>query len=146
LVNIERQGNTLTASANGGTPPYAYLWSTGDQEAAIIASENALYEVVVTDGKGCTAAALLDFNVASLQRWAQNIRIYPNPVTHWLMVENDNQEPLQSIQVLDNAGKTIEYYEASLENRYDLSKLTPGNYVLILTINNQRIPVKFVKQ
>jgi hypothetical protein len=146
LVNIERQGNTLTASANGGTPPYAYLWSTGDQEAAIIASENALYEVVVTDGKGCTAAALLDFNVSSLQRWAQNIRIYPNPVTHWLMVENDNQEPLQSIQVLDNAGKTIEYYEASLENRYDLSKLTPGNYVLILTINNQRIPVKFVKQ
>lgn len=47
-----------TASANGGTGPYSYLWSNGETTAAAVnlAGGNT-YTVKVTDAAGCTATA-----------------------------------------------------------------------------------------
>ncbi len=46
---------TLSASTNGGTAPYAYLWSTGDAGALVGNLTPGTYTVTVTDGNGCTA-------------------------------------------------------------------------------------------
>ncbi len=45
-------GASVTAS--GGTPPYQYLWPTGDASAAIVDICAGDYVVTVTDSRGCT--------------------------------------------------------------------------------------------
>ncbi len=48
---------TATATATGGTPPYAFVWSTGDTTAQIGPVPPGIYTVTVTDLHGCTDAA-----------------------------------------------------------------------------------------
>jgi hypothetical protein len=47
---------TLEAFPSGGTPPYGFLWSTGDTTQSITQSATGSYSVTVTDSKSCTAA------------------------------------------------------------------------------------------
>jgi len=52
----------LIARGINGTPPYSYLWSTGDT-TNYIARDTGLYQVTVTDSNGCTTIG--DFNLGS---------------------------------------------------------------------------------
>jgi gliding motility-associated-like protein len=51
---------TATASGNGGTTPYAYLWTTSPNQATPTAVGLSLgtYRVTVTDANNCTATAV----------------------------------------------------------------------------------------
>lgn len=47
----------LTAIPNGGTLPYAYLWSPGNQVTSNISNQCAgLYSLIVTDANGCSVS------------------------------------------------------------------------------------------
>lgn len=47
-----------TVSANGGTPPYTYLWTPSSQTTATASNLSAgTYTVVITDANGCTHTA-----------------------------------------------------------------------------------------
>jgi hypothetical protein len=50
---------TLNANASGGTPDYTYSWSNGTSgiSTTVSPTANTLYNVVVTDSKGCLASA-----------------------------------------------------------------------------------------
>ena len=50
------QSANLAAQAAGGTPPYAYTWSTGAAGSSITVTPNqsTVYNVDVTDANGCT--------------------------------------------------------------------------------------------
>ena len=43
----------IIVTANGGTPPYQYVWSTGQTTHSITPSTGGSYSVVVTDANGC---------------------------------------------------------------------------------------------
>ncbi len=45
------------STANGGTPPYSYLWNTGATTPSISGLSPACYTVTVTDAGGCTATS-----------------------------------------------------------------------------------------
>ena len=54
---------SVTALPGGGTPPYTYLWTTGDTTATVDGLSAANYRVTLTDAAGCTASvatALID--------------------------------------------------------------------------------------
>lgn len=44
---------SATATANGGTPPYSYLWSTGGTTATINNLAGGTYTVLITDNHNC---------------------------------------------------------------------------------------------
>ena len=45
-------GTTITANGGGGTPPYSYLWSTGDTTQSIFINVGTYY-VTLSDSSGC---------------------------------------------------------------------------------------------
>ena len=47
------KGGTVSVSAKGGTKPYTYLWSNGDETSATDGLEAGDYVVTVTDDNGC---------------------------------------------------------------------------------------------
>jgi PKD repeat protein len=57
-------GNTgsATAAGAGGTPSYAYLWSSGDVTASIINKPAGSYTVTVTDSKSCFTTAIANIS------------------------------------------------------------------------------------
>ncbi|MEW6470629.1 MAG: T9SS type A sorting domain-containing protein, partial [Bacteroidota bacterium] len=44
---------TATVNATGGTPPYSYLWNTGNTTQTVTGLFSGTYSVCVTDGYGC---------------------------------------------------------------------------------------------
>ncbi|MGD1844277.1 MAG: T9SS type A sorting domain-containing protein, partial [Salibacteraceae bacterium] len=56
LCNGDSTGG-LTVVANGGTPPYNYLWSNGDTTASISGVTAGVYDVTITDANGCTTTS-----------------------------------------------------------------------------------------
>ncbi len=56
-VNISCNGlsdASIFVSVNGGTPPYDYLWSTGDTSSTLVNLNKGTYILVVVDSNGCT--------------------------------------------------------------------------------------------
>ncbi|MFK8102967.1 MAG: hypothetical protein AB8G15_10600 [Saprospiraceae bacterium] len=61
------EGNTiggLILNTNGGTPPYTYDWSTGENTASITVTMNGVYAVTITDASGCVTGD--EFSVSTI--------------------------------------------------------------------------------
>lgn len=60
---------TLNATVAGGTPPYTYLWNTGETASAITVapSETMDYSVLVIDNKGNSTSASVTITVIPFQ-------------------------------------------------------------------------------
>lgn len=81
---------TLTATASGGTTPYAYLWTPGNLTSqSITASTPGTYTVTVTGANGCSASDSVV--VSAIDQWTELLvnggfekgldgwRLYPGP-------------------------------------------------------------------
>ncbi|GIV33502.1 MAG: hypothetical protein KatS3mg031_1037 [Chitinophagales bacterium] len=58
IVNVSAPGasdGSITLTIHGGSPPYAFTWSTGATSQDITGIFTGIYSVTVTDGQGCTA-------------------------------------------------------------------------------------------
>lgn len=58
-----------------------------------------------------------------------NIKVYPNPTSDFITIENNDAEPFLSIELLDYAGKRLKSFDRS-NTSVDLSDLAPGVYLL----------------
>ncbi len=58
-----------------------------------------------------------------------NVKVYPNPTSDFITIENNNAEPFLSIELLDYAGKRIKSFDPS-NTSVNLSDLAPGVYLL----------------
>ena len=75
-ANCGSQDGTATANVTGGSGTYTYLWTPGNFTTQSISNlATGTYDVVVTDGNGCTAANFY----AVVQIGGLNIQV--NPVT-----------------------------------------------------------------
>ena len=53
-ASISQSVLELTSNVSGGTPPYSYIWNTGDTLSTITPSSNGIYDCDVKDKAGCT--------------------------------------------------------------------------------------------
>ncbi|AZJ32656.1 conserved repeat domain-containing protein/gliding motility-associated C-terminal domain-containing protein [Tenacibaculum mesophilum] len=57
-TSIGASDGSISLSVSGGTPPYTYLWSPGDQTSSSISGlTQGSYNVTVTDASGCQSTA-----------------------------------------------------------------------------------------
>ena len=101
-------------------------------------STNSIYYLIEHDN----ILSNLDIELKS------NLRIYPNPFTNSVSIENSNTKAMNRVEIIDLLGqkiKTIERYEMT-SNEINVSSINPGMYILNVHFENGRmISQKIVK-
>ena len=106
---INQSVPNLTVNANGGTPPYSYIWSTGDTLSTIMPLTNGNYTCTVYDKQGCVTSATFD-----VTNMPTNISEFTNQKRLVKVVDFLGREtPLIKHQTL-----FLIYNDGSVERRY----------------------------
>lgn len=87
-------GNTgnIAVEISGGTPPYRYLWNSGDSTALLTGIAPGVYRLTVTDFYGCSAQdsiRLLPTRLAPAVFSHATGKIFPNPTVDHMTLEID---------------------------------------------------------
>jgi len=70
-------GATLFANADGGTPPYNHLWSTGEETDVITTTMIGTYSLTVTDANNCTSTCEITITTDNCDGFSVNIGEQP---------------------------------------------------------------------
>ncbi|MAC96302.1 MAG: hypothetical protein CMC96_12480 [Flavobacteriales bacterium] len=117
----------LTASANGGTAPYTYLWSTNSTDSNITALAAGSYSVTITDDNGCTATN--SANVTEPTALFATVTVDSNVSCNG---GNDGK-----LYVTANGGSTpYSYLWSNAATTDTLSNLSAGSYSVTITDAN----------
>ncbi len=128
IINIidetcSKSNGSATASATGGTQPYAYLWSNNDKQSTINGLSAGTYPVTVTDQSGCTVT---DTAV---------IKNFPPPVISILNISDEKCGKANgTITVQGNGGTGIyTYLWSTNEQQSTINGLIAGQYTVTVT-------------
>ncbi len=146
---------TLTANnISGSTPPYNWLWNTGESTQSISADTSVLsYWCVVTDSLGCisdTAYFLIPTGVDEIS--VSKLLIYPNPVVDVLNIEfefrNNQKVELKIVNILGEVMyfEKVNQSELSYSNKFDFTKFSKGLYFVKLKLDKNIITQKVILQ
>ena len=134
-----------TANVTGGTPPYTYIWNTGDTTPQTSNLNVGAYAVLVTDNTGlCTQYGYYTIyagnniqGLFNLTKNQLNTKFYPNPSNGIFNIKsNDN---VSEITITNALGEVI-YKSTKIDktNSIDLSNYPKGMYLYHLkTITNE---------
>lgn len=117
---------TVSVSINGGSPPFAVAWSTGDTTLSVSALPQGSYSVTVTDSLGC--AESLEINVPG-----------PDPLEVFFYVENESCPGAADglVAALPSGGLPPYAFEWSTGATSDtLALLAPGTWCVTVTDAN----------
>ena len=73
-------------------------------------------------------------------------RVYPNPVSNYLIIELDEHQDIISIEIRDLSGKLTVAETGIKAGRVDVSSLQKGTYLLTITASDKVWNSKLVKQ
>ncbi len=122
--NCNHADGTATIVANGTTPPYTYLWSTGVTTAAITGLVQGQYYVTVHDANGCE-----NISSAYVSRYSP---IQPN-VTYTNEVCDNNSGTATATPTLGTA--PYSYLWSNGATTASIGSLTSNYYYLTITDN-----------
>lgn len=114
---------TATVKATGGFPPYTYDWNTGDTTQTISELTVGIYQVVVSDSRGCsntTLAGIFLTNTSEIEI-IESIHISPNPTQGFTQVEATLQHSTTAqLSVVNMLGQTL--WEKDFKNTSTISE------------------------
>jgi len=136
---------SVELEVTGGTPPYTFNWSNGDQDNKASSLLPGSYSVVVTDGNGCQKNAEYTVEVSntsvSESDEAPSLQLYPNPVGSQLQI-NTTATNFQVTLYTAN-GQLLN--SCSNCSNMDLSNYASGLFYLQLKTNKTSITKKIIK-
>jgi hypothetical protein len=155
ITNIDDDNllGAIDISVDGGTPPYFFLWSNGDQTEDVEELDFGQYTVIVTDANACIdeygpyeienllAVEGLDF--------LEEMKVLPNPTDGQLNVNLEFTNFTKArISILNKLGQVVlsNQVEGSLINKeYDINRLAKGMYFVKLEVGNGVVIKKIIK-
>jgi subtilisin-like proprotein convertase family protein len=147
--------NSITATAQGGTPGYLYSLNGGAPQAGGTFSNLSpgQYTVVVTDQNGCTASVanliVMTGTVEPAAAWGLNIS--PNPGSGLFVVTLQNAPAALRAEVFDATGRLLRSLDWQSANgqfntTLDLQHYPNGVYFLRLNDGKNQGGVRLIKQ
>ena len=137
----------------GGTPPFQYTWTKNGEYFAntrdIYQLNGGLYQLHVVDSKGCetTFEAFKITPTSSTLSISPNIKVYPNPVKDYLILENKSGSEIMQIQCFDLSGEkrilSIEPFEE--HSRLNLREISTGPVFLNVVTRDGSYNIKLIK-
>ncbi len=127
----------VSAVVMGGTPPFTYFWSTGDNTPSVQPLGPGAYFLTVTDAAGCTGAASAVLVRISEREQMAAVRLYPNPGPGLFFLEFESTGMgVEGVLVRSVEGRVAYRMAltgaASSRETLDLGALPPGMYLLEL--------------
>lgn len=100
---------SATVAAIGGTPPYTYLWETGETTETIENLAEGAYEVEITDTNGCSITFVIGVGMITNVNEANNFtfQLFPNPAKDHLTLSWTETTEIESIQMFDVLGGSV---------------------------------------
>jgi hypothetical protein len=156
--SVNPPDGTATITANGGTPPYSFLWSNGQSStnnpSTISDLANGTYNVIISDANGCTLTrtfAVLLSGISSLNTDAYSTKLYPNPTSNTVTVEfnAENNENLNVRMLNLNGQDVLEPTRIPSKGKniitLDVSSLPRGAYFMQITGDSGTASRKLIK-
>ncbi len=152
-ITVSFMGGDLTANFSGPGTAMDFQWYyegapiDGANTAVYTPTENGNYYVEIMDEHGCVSVSPTENVVlSSLQALEKmGVSVYPTLAVDELRIKIRNANlGLESGRILDVTGQVVSTFPGR-ENRVGVSHLTPGVYILILELEGQQYPVRFVK-
>ena len=154
FVQVDVFGSTGTdgkakALVFGGTPPYVFLWSTGERIDSIAGLSPGMYQIWIEDQKGCKAQAGFEIPfITGLMHASDDDEwiIAPNPASKelWLMHTNDRS---YTWWIRSMEGQTI--MQGRTEGRaqwIDIRNLAAGAYwIEVRSVEQKHFRLRFMK-
>lgn len=134
-----QESATLTAS--GAT---SYTWNTSAITTSIVVSPSVSTNYIVngTDANGCQNTAIITQSVSAcvgineLQTNKINAEVYPNPNSGSINLVLQSLSGGDELEIYNSIGQLVlKYNITELKSVYDLSKLSPGIYQLVIKQN-----------
>jgi len=127
-------------TVTGGTGAYQIVWDDPNSQTGNMAVylTNGWITATVTDENGCTIEDSILIGTVSIQEFANNIHIYPNPTTDHFIVDGVS-DPV--VTVIDMNGKTVLIAQG---NKIDLEGIQSGVYELLISAESQTIREKLI--
>lgn len=154
---VQPASNSFTFSVNGGSNITGFEWEFGDGTSASGVSSishtygaEGTYIVLLILTNGCgsdTATTQVTVAGTSLpgEDISAEITVYPNPATEVLFIESSFT--WKEIRISDLTGRTVSAVSGMPSGGIDVSALTSGTYILILTDNSGKVCTKkFIRQ
>jgi hypothetical protein len=93
----------------GGTEPYTYVWSNGDEDALAENIGQGTFSCEITDDNGCTVSfeeSIIDLTIESTET-NFNVSVYPNPSNGILFISSNAKNKIETVFVFDAVGNLI---------------------------------------
>jgi hypothetical protein len=140
--------NFLPLTIVGQASSSQVLWSTGANTLSTEITQAGIYSLTATSTEGCIAIDSVSISTDPCVGIEENelfYTIYPNPVSHSLVIESNQM--IQHASILSAEGKIIfEIRPTSGLVQMDLSALSSGIYLLHFSSNNGLYTERIIKQ
>lgn len=141
LTTSDLEGSIHTI-VGGGTPPYTFNWSTGDESANLTELGQGYYTLTVTDDNACLIDSTLALNLTAINELSSaGLALYPNPTADIITLKLDGETALSTLAIFNLQGKNVsnEIYVSQGGGTYrlDLSSLPAAVYILLVEIDGQ---------
>lgn len=130
----------ISVNTSGGTPPYSFLWSSGQTVSNIVGLSAGTYTLTITDNNGCTKTITetLTDPPTTVQEVFSQVFIYPNPVRDQLTTHGFN--PGDRIYMYDVLGELNATFIITKPNQnFSFADIKPGTFILVTPKGTFRI-------
>ncbi len=149
-ASVSEVNGTATVTAQGGIPPYSYLWSNGNTTNTVSGLPGGTHTIKVSDSAGAffMESVTVESSVSIAPDLLQKLlTIYPNPTRDQLFVDlNGIDFKSAKLSLHDLSGRqvvpAISVRSGQSEARFELAHLAKGIYSLRIEVDGSRVNKK----